>query len=139
MIDPNLKLREAISPLLVDQISYQGNPVPVYNEYVPDNAAYPRIVVKDQTNVVWSTLDKYGNEHDITFEIVDKDVLGARSLDIIAGLIKSIDFSNLDLSPEFAIGNGPIWEDLTFMLPSEDGGNLLIRQLTLKLYLLETI
>lgn len=119
-------------------ITYEGADVPIYSMQVPEGAGYPRIVIASQDNTDWSCLTRYGNEHNFTVEIVHRDLLSAKPLDIIANQLKPILFSNLDLSPDFAVANGPmLGGELEFTLPTEDGGNVLIRQITVTYYIQE--
>ena len=137
MKDPNLKIREAYYALINGNVTYNGDPVPIYDEMVADSEGYPRIVISTQDATDWNCLDRYGHEHDITFEIVDKDRLGKKRMDLIANQLKPILFSNLDLSPDFALSHRELSGDLTFKLPTEDGTGQMFRQITIKLYLQE--
>lgn len=137
MKDPNLKIREAFFALLDGNITSGGSPVPFANEMVDDSVGYPRLVVTEQSNTDWSCLTHYGNEHIITFEIVDKDRLGNKRIDEIAKQLKPILFSNLDLSPDFASAVTMLDSELTFKLPTEDGTGIIVRQISVKIYLRE--
>lgn len=75
MLEAALPLRRAIYGLLNGNVSYQGNTIPVYDSYAPDDVPTPYIIIDNISESDNSDKCNFGQNLLVTYNVVTEYIL----------------------------------------------------------------